>query len=570
MPRRWIPRVTLLMSLVAFLGGVTVAGQSAQTKPAPKKSPTKASPDKTTATSKPAPAPADLKISTKYTIGAQVSENTTYVKGPRQRVEFPGAVTIQQCDLGRTLLINPASKTYLVQNHGEVQGGAPTIAAPAAAVDTAVGQKAPPKPEGGLINYTTTVTDTGERKQMFGREARRITTVISKEASASACDKGSMTVEVDGWYVDVPPVMQCPIRPAQAPPAPPRPDSCADRIDMRTKGEAKLGFPVASMSTTRIGEGDKQETTTSAMEVTELQVATLDGSLFEVPPGYTEAKTNAELMSGFQVAGGLSEALLGSTADGTSTAAPKGAGAIRIGVLEPVDKSAHNLPTHILRHQLGADFRKAPFEAVTLAGSSVADSQADAERMQCDYVLSSEITDIKTSKSGKVGGMLKKVTREGPAGDVHEVKLDYRLYRVGSAPTTPAFADTAKASDGGGFDVHSALKVAMVAGSMYLRFSGLGLLNPMLMPNFGGGLGPLANTGLFDPRLSAMSSLTQLATPAGVAAMGGSGVAAVPGATPGGGDSQAEIRRVVDTALANAAKGAMEQLRKKTGTPNNE
>jgi hypothetical protein len=573
-----IARVVPLVCLIASLGN-PVAGQSTQTKPATKKppvsaaaekkAPEKKASDKTPASPKAAPAAQDLKIRTKYTSFAQLSENTTYVKGARQRVEFPGAVTIAQPDLGRTLLVNPASKTYFVAKDGEAPGAAAAAAAAPPPVDAGqpgtAGQKTPAKPAGGVVTYTTTLTDTGERKQMFGREARRVTTVITREPSASACDKTRMTVEVDGWYVDVAGVTQGVngAAPARSAAPVPKPDGCVDQVETRTKGDAKLGFPVATTTTTKTGEGDKQEATTSSMEVTTLDTTPLDAALFDVPAGYTEVRTSGELMSGFQAAGGLSEALLGSTANGTSTAAPKGAGAIRVGVLEPIDNSTHNLPTRELRQELAANFQQAPFEALTLSGSSVAQSQAEAGRMECDYLLYSEIADIKTSKPGKVGGLLKKVTGDGPARDVHEVKLEYKLYRVGAAAATaPVFADSAKASSGGGFDIRSALRVAMFAGSLYLRFTGLGLLSPTLLANFGGGLGPLAGTGLFDPRMNAMASMTQLVRGGGLAGLaGGDGSAALPNGAPGP-DPQIEIRQTVDTALANAAKGAIEQLRK--------
>ncbi len=280
-----------------------------------------------------------------------------------------------------------------------------------------------------------------------------------------------------------------------------------------------------------------------------------------MPAGYTEAKSSAELLSGFQASGGLADALLGSTADGTSSAAPKSAGVVRIGVLEPVNKSAHELPTRELRQELASSFRKAPFEALTLAGKSPDEAQADAARMQCDYVLYTEITEIKTSKPGRVGGVLKKVSGDGPPRDVHDVKLDYKLYALGG-PTAPTFVDTAKASSSAGFNMRSALHLAMFAGSMYLRFTGLGLMAPMLMSGLGGGgLGPLGGSGLFDPRMSAMSSVAQLAMSGGPMGPGGHGDAAVGTSGPGE-DTEAVIRQTVDAALTTAAKGTIEHLQK--------
>src|SRR5687768_10924001 len=59
---------------------------------------------------------ADVKVKTKQTTGGQVSENTSYIKGKRQRTEMMNGmiVSITQCDLGRDLQLNAQSKTYLV------------------------------------------------------------------------------------------------------------------------------------------------------------------------------------------------------------------------------------------------------------------------------------------------------------------------------------------------------------------------------------------------------------------------------------------------------------------------
>ena len=52
---------------------------------------------------------ADVKIKTKQTASGQTSENTTYIKGKRQRTEMANGVmiSITQCDLGRDLQLAP-------------------------------------------------------------------------------------------------------------------------------------------------------------------------------------------------------------------------------------------------------------------------------------------------------------------------------------------------------------------------------------------------------------------------------------------------------------------------------
>jgi hypothetical protein len=550
--------------IVAAVSGITLAAQTPPTKPLPKKKPAAATaPAKVEPTSEPAlPPPTDVRIRTRYTSGAQVSENTTFIKGPRQRVEFPGVTSIDQCDLHRTVLLNGASKKYMVQPYAETTASSGVASAQPSSETVPPGMESqmammgmgrpPQEPKGGVITYTATRTDTGERKQVFGFEARRIRTVVLREASASACDKSSARVEVDGWYVDLPNGVRCSRTPAPAaPPAAAQPQACVDRVETRTVGDAKLGFPVVMMTTTTAGEGDKQEVTSTSMEVTDLEVTRLDETLFDVPADYAEAKSSVELMPVVAAGGSLSDALLGSTADGTGSAAPKKPGLVRIGVLEPVNKASQTLPTRQLRQELVGEFRKAPFEAVALAGQSPVEIEKDARRLECDYILYSEIADIKTSKPGKVGGLLKKASGEGPARDTVEARLDYKLYAVGDT-ASPKMAATARANSGGGFGAGSALRLAAFAGSMYMGFGmmrgfGLGMFNPMLsMPGLG--------SGLFDPRLSAMSSMTQMAMSGGMGGVAGTGAPAF------GDPSEATLRQTVGQALSTEAKAAMAQL----------
>jgi hypothetical protein len=516
----------------------------------------------------PPPPPSDVRVQTRYTRGAEVSENTTYIHGARQRVEFPGVVTLDQCDLNRTVLLSVASKKYLLRPYA--QAPAPTSNAPAAAAPTPAtdseaiasmgmtGRGGQPQPaKGGVITYTATLTDTLERKTLFGREARRIMTVVVKQPSASACDKTGLKVEVDGWYVDLPQSAGC-TKPQAAPETPPAPspDVCVDRVEARTVGDAKLGFPVAMVTTTTTGDGDKQEISSTSMEVTDLEVTKLDAALFEVPPDFVEANSSAELVPTLAAGGSLAETLFGSTADGTSRAAPKKPGTIRVGVLEPANKTPRTLAARQLREHLVGDFRKAPFEALALAGASAADVQQDAARLECDYILFSEVTDVKTSKPGKVGGLLKRVAHEDATSDIYEVKLDYKLYAVGGAPA-PAATGSSKASSGGGVGVGTVLKVAAFAGRMYLSMYGMGglgmgMMNPLMsMPGLGGGGGPFSASGLFDPRMTAMSSMTQIV---GMGGTGGLGAMA-------GDDGEAILTQTAGSALSNAAKTTMEQLR---------
>ncbi len=567
--------IVLLAVAVSLSSPVAIAAAS-QAKPAQRPAtkkpataaPAKPAPPAAAPAPKPEPPPPPgVKMTTAYTQGAQVSQNITYLQGARQRVEFPGVITLDQCDLKRSVLLNTEVKRYRVQPYPESK---PAAAAPAEAADPMAAQLAqmqamglgqPPgqKPRGGVVTMTTTLSDTLERQTLFGLEARRIKTIVIKQSSPSACDKSPLKVEMDAWYVDLPPQTAC-ARPSQAaaPPAAVDPAACNDTMETRVVGDVKLGFPIKVTTTTTTGEGNKIESVTTSQEVTALEIARLEQALFEVPADFVEASSTAEIVPAIATGSSLNEALFGSTANGTSMAAPKKPGTIRIGILQPVNKTTRDLPNAAsLREELAAKFNKSGYDAIPLAGSSASAVEQDAARQQCDFVMLIEVVEAKTSKPGKMGGVMK-MTGSTPK-DSHDVKIDYKLYAVG-ATQTPKATGNVKASNGG-FGIGSALRLAAFAGQMYMGMMvggmGMGMMNPMMAMSGMSGMGGTGMGGLFDPRASAMGSMMSSFGSMNMAGMGGLGGAAV--ADP----SEAGMRDTLSEAMTNSAKAAMEQLGKK-------
>ena len=147
---------------------------------------------------------------------------------------------------------------------------------------------------------------------------------------------------------------------AAPPPPPPDPAACTDRVETRTVGDVKLGFPVKVTTTTTIrrrrqaGSHDLVAGRHRARDH-----APRSSALFDVPAGYTEANSTAEIVPAVGN-GGLADAVFGSTADGTQhRPRPKKAGIIRIGVLEPVNQTDRNLSGRFLRQDVVAKFNKA-------------------------------------------------------------------------------------------------------------------------------------------------------------------------------------------------------------------
>ncbi|MCI0351775.1 MAG: DUF4412 domain-containing protein [Acidobacteriales bacterium] len=236
---------------------------------------------------------ADVKLKTRMTMGGGMKqESTVYIQGARQRTEFapmmPGmaVTTILQCDLNRSVQLNDAKKLYLITPLDVEEAASPKSGAAAPKKD--------PASKGGVVKLVQNVQDTGERKKMFGYEARHIKATTSTQASPDACAQADVQIEADGWYADISPGLGCEsVRPPRLQMGRAEMPQCQDRFQVQRTGNGKLGYPL-EMTITYKGKGGNDFITTT--ETLELSPATLDKALFEIPPGYTEAKSYREMM----------------------------------------------------------------------------------------------------------------------------------------------------------------------------------------------------------------------------------------------------------------------------------
>ena len=104
------------------------------------------------------------------------------------------------------------------------------------------------------------VTDTGEKKDMFGYKARHLKTVKTADGSKT---------ETDGWYIDLKEAAAC---------------------GQEDAAGANRGFPLSYTMTTT---GENGKPTTFTMSVTSLTAAPLDAALFEIPAGYADSSAKA-------------------------------------------------------------------------------------------------------------------------------------------------------------------------------------------------------------------------------------------------------------------------------------
>ncbi|HXQ71503.1 MAG TPA: hypothetical protein VN844_13500 [Pyrinomonadaceae bacterium] len=360
-------------------------------------------------------ASADTKVKIRQTSGGQTYENTSYIKGKRQRSENMGGqmVTVTQCDLRRNITIMPTTRTYMIQSYDQPST---TGAANTTTTSTATSQ---PTKKGGVVTSTVTTRDTGERKQMFGYTARHIITTMVMDSSPDACNSTKMKMETDGWYIDAAFALDCDLGSNYTPPRTHASGGCQDRYQTKTIGTAKKGYPVYEKMT--MFGPDGRESFSTINEVVEFSQATLDPSLFDVPEGYREVQDFAS-MYGAPSAADMASAASGADTTNIPSANPsnspstkaaealpaKKAGVIRIGVVTvKIDKvtegmNAANLATAVqatLQEKL-----KAPnVEAVPIQATVLNQIEAEARQKECDYLVYTAVS-LKKGGGG-LGGM---------------------------------------------------------------------------------------------------------------------------------------------------------------------
>jgi hypothetical protein len=357
---------------------------------------------------------ADTKVKSRQTSGGQTMENTSYIKGKRQRTEMNNGqmITIQQCDLRRNIQIMPQAQAYVIQPYDDAT----------TATTNAQGTASQPNPttKGGVVTSTVTSRDTGERKQMFGYTARHIITTMITESSPDACSQTKSKMEIDGWYIDAAFALDCGSPNYSSSGSKTSGGGCRDRYVTKQLGTAKRGYPVWEKTTMFDGNGNPSYS--SINEVIEFSQATLEPSLFEVPAGYREVP---------DFASAFSTAAMGSTtqtdnAPNTSANQPtntpaaiaaKKAGVTRFGLAKVRTSAvgeglnASELAAAV-QNSLTASLQGAKLEVVLLEGQYDREVTAEATKKECDYIIYANVSH-KKGGGGGFGGMLKGVSVAG-------------------------------------------------------------------------------------------------------------------------------------------------------------
>jgi hypothetical protein len=339
------------------------------------------------AAKKPAPAPTppppDLVVKTRYASGDTTTASTVSARGRRERIDYGTELTvIAQCDTGRLLQVNDEHKRFLSTPLDPSADPAPAVK--------------PPK-KGGVITYTTAVTDLGDRKAMFGTTARHAKIAVTKEVSADACDRHHDRVETDGWFIDSPQSVSCSVADRRAAAA--VVSGCRDEIKYVDGDRASVGYPVAYTTVTATDDG---KVSTMTMEVTSFERQTLPDALFTVADDYKEVHTLTELTAG----------------------GPKRSGA-RVGVVPVTSQVRDTLSLQALGEALVVSLTDAKVDAVAIQATTAADAITEARENAVDFVLMTEVTDLRKPARGVIG----RVSGQRDFG----AKVDFLLVAPGAA-----------------------------------------------------------------------------------------------------------------------------------------
>lgn len=407
----------------------------------------------------PAPAPppqADLRIKYRTTTSGQSYESATMIKGKRERSEMRmgqgiDIINITQCDLKRTIQVSDATQKYVIT---PMQTAASSTATSTTPAPTPAAAAAEPVRRGGVINYTTTITDTGERKEMFGFTARHIKSSITMESSPDACSPVKQRMETDGWYIDLTFGLDCDLGHSQIASRALPTGGCRDRVITKQVGSGRKGYPLNETTTMYGPDGNARFTSTK--EVLDLSREPLDAALFEIPSGYTETTNSQDLYGAPSMAaimGQASQPQPGTerpSAESPSTTIPaaptKAPGTFRVGVVPINNRTDRSLSLDTLRQRLISGIIGGGIDAVPLSGISAAEIEAEAKARQVDFILYTDITTMKTSAAKKLGGFLGRAA--GVSGiDKTESRVDFKLFAIGE--TAPRLQSSATAKEEG-------------------------------------------------------------------------------------------------------------------------
>jgi TonB family protein len=233
---------------------------------------------------------ADIKTRVQIQRGNNPAHETVhFAKGQRLRVETPNAplVVLTQCDQKKRYLLNPYNKTFMVTDFNDLESE----------FEQRASESTQPGKCGGTVHVKQQITDLNDLATIDGVTARHLKIVATFTPDPGSCRANTSTSINDGWYADLGQSTGC-------------------RVD---EGMVGITGPTYAGGDKYVREGDRLEPNLVPLrtvaqqlftnqapadalrnavkhEVTELSLAPLDDSLFDIPAGFREVHTRGELM----------------------------------------------------------------------------------------------------------------------------------------------------------------------------------------------------------------------------------------------------------------------------------
>ncbi len=236
-----------------------------------------------------AAAAADLKVKIRTTVNGDTEYETIYIKGERRRTDYLNdrrMARILYCDARKAFMVDLDLGEY-----SEISW--PWLPSPEELQKIMREQEggAPAKPQGTSARSYGQMVDTGERREFFGRVARRMITERKHPAWKGPPSQPHREVVEDAteaWYIHLPITQNC--EPAYLL------EAAIGDSGVGVGAQLHLSdFPVKFTSTTRYklfgADGSVREVTARfEREVIELSEDTLDPALFDVPVGFRKVR----------------------------------------------------------------------------------------------------------------------------------------------------------------------------------------------------------------------------------------------------------------------------------------
>lgn len=242
-----------------------------------------------------------ITITVQSSVRGNQSQRTTYIQPDRQRMEYrnsfgtrhrtepaygPRLARIVRCDLGQSFELNLDTQEYTSAPYPPKPLSPDELKA--RGLGTRIQQSATP-----TIRVEIKTTDTGERKEIFGRTARHVITTTTQTPLEGSHSSPQESVS-DGWYIDFDQRLSCDPKRAEggeghliAYASFGNAKVPIEKPEFVTIGNREVGFPLDLTQTSKSPSNLPDGTITRfETHVTQFEEGPLDPALFEIPPDF--------------------------------------------------------------------------------------------------------------------------------------------------------------------------------------------------------------------------------------------------------------------------------------------